>query len=78
MARQVRSCKVGSIFKSIHKKADAIACAKIQQVMMKTGEWKPKKQQFSTLGYFMRKNLNKVTPHKKGAEPEMRCLKPTT
>ena len=39
---QVRSRKFGSTSKSFHKKADAIAWAKVQEAMMQTGEWKPK------------------------------------
>ena len=72
---QVRSRKLGSTSKSFHKKADAIAWAKIQEAMMQTGEWKPKDKSHFTIGDLMRKYLNKVTPHKKGSEPETRRLR---
>jgi integrase len=71
---QVRNRKLGSTSKSFHKKTDAIAWAKIQEAMMQTGEWKPKEQQFSTLGDLMRKYREKVTPHKRGAGTETRRL----
>ena len=69
---QVRSRKIGSISKSFHKKADAVAWAKIQEVAMQTGEWKPKDKKNSTVGDLMHKYVKKVTPLKKGAEPETR------
>ena len=72
---QVRSRKLGSTSKSFHKKADAIAWAKVQEAMMQTGEWKPKDNRYSTIGDLMQKYLKKVTPQKKGAEPETRRLK---
>tara|TARA_B100001057_G_scaffold315940_1_gene316080 strand:+ start:117 stop:1067 length:951 start_codon:yes stop_codon:yes gene_type:complete len=72
---QVRSRKIGSASKSFHKKTDAVAWAKVQEVMMQTGEWKPKDKRYSTIGDLIQKYLQKVTPHKKGAEPETRRLK---
>ena len=72
---QVRSRKLGSTSKSFHKKADAIAWAKIQEAMMQTGEWKPKDKSYSTVGDLMRKYREQVIPHKKGAAPETRRLK---
>lgn len=71
---QVRSRKLGSISKSFHKKSDAVAWAKIQEVMMQTGKWKPKKQKFSTIEDLMKTYLTRVTPNKKSAEPEVRRL----
>ena len=71
---QVRSQKVGSTSKSFHKKADAVAWAKIQEAMMQTGEWKPKDKRYSTIGDLIRTYLIKATPNKKGAEPETRRL----
>ncbi len=71
---QVRSRKIGSISKSFHKKADAVAWAKIQEAAMQTGEWKHKDKKYSTLGDLMQKYVKKVTPLKKGAEPETRRL----
>ena len=71
---QVRSRKFGSTSKSFHKKADAIAWAKVQEAMMQTGEWKPKDKQYSTIRDLIEVYLLKVTPHKKGAEPERRCV----
>ena len=72
---QVRSQKVGSTSKSFHKKSDAVAWAKVQEAAMQTGEWKPKDKRYSTIGDLIQKYLQKVTPHKKGAEPETRRLK---
>ena len=72
---QVRNRKIGSTSKSFHKKADAIAWAKVQEAMMQTGEWKPKDKSYSTLGDLIRKYLEQVTPHKKGAGPETRRLR---
>ena len=71
---QVRSRKHGSTSKSFHKKADAIAWAKVQEAMMQTGEWKPKNKRYSTIGDLIRTYLIKATPIKKGAEPETRRL----
>ena len=71
---QVRSRKLGSTSKSFHKKSDAMAWAKIQEAAMQTGAWKRKDKSYSTLGDLMQKYLDKVTPHKKGAEPEKRRL----
>ena len=71
---QVRSRKFGSTSKSFHKKADAIAWAKVQEVMMQNGEWKPKGKRYSTIGDLIRIYLIKATPLKKGAEPETRRL----
>jgi len=70
----VRSQKVGSTSKSFHKKADAVAWAKVQEAAMQTGEWKPKDKRYSTIGDLIQKYLKKVTPQKKGAEPETRRL----
>ena len=72
---QVRNRKVGSTSKSFHKKADAIAWANFQEVMMQTGEWKPKDTRYSTIGDLIQTYLRRVTPRKKGAETEMRRLK---
>ena len=72
---QVRSRKLGSTSKSFHKKAHAIAWAKVQEAMMQTGEWKPKHQRYSTIGDLIQAYLVKATPHKKGAAPETRRLK---
>ena len=72
---QVRSRSLGSVSKSFHKKADAVAWAKVQEAAMQTGEWKPKDKRYSTIGDLIQKYLQKVTPHKKGAEPETRRLK---
>ena len=71
---QVRSRKLGSTSKSFHKKADAIAWAKVQEAMMQTGEWKPKNKRYSTIGDLIQTYLIKATPNKKGAEPETRRL----
>ena len=71
---QVRSRKLGSTSKSFHKKSDAIAWAKVQEAMMQTGEWKPKNKRYSTIEDLIQTYLKKVTPHKKGAEPETRRL----
>ena len=71
---QVRSRKVGSTSKSFHKKSDALAWARIQEAAMQTGIWKPKDKSYSTLEDLMRKYLEQVTPHKKGAETEARRL----
>ena len=71
---QVRSRKLGSISKSFHRKADAVAWAKVQEAMMQTGEWKPKDQRYTSIGDLIQTYLKKVTPHKKGAEPEARRL----
>lgn len=46
---QVRSRKIGSTSKSFHKKADAVAWAKIQEALMQTREWKPKDKQYSNI-----------------------------
>ena len=72
---QVRNRKIGSTSKSFHKKADAIAWANFQEVMMQTGEWKPKDMRYSTIGDLIQTYLRRVTPRKKGAETEMRRLK---
>ena len=72
---QVRSRSLGSVSKSFHKKSDAVAWAKVQEAAMQTGEWKPKDKRYSTIGDLIQKYLKKVTPHKKGAEPETRRLK---
>ena len=71
---QVRSRKIGSTSKSFHKKADAVAWAKIQEAAMQTGEWKPKDKRYSTIGDLMKTYLEKTTPCKKGAETETRRL----
>jgi integrase len=71
---QVRSRKVGSTSKSFHKKSDAVAWAKVQEVMMQTGEWKPKDKRYSTIGDLIQTYLFKATPNKKGAGPETRRL----
>lgn len=71
---QVRSRKLGSTSKSFQKKGDAVAWARVQEVMMQTGDWKPKDKRYSTMGDLIQKYMNKVTPHKKGAEPETRRL----
>ena len=71
---QVRNRKLGSTAKSFHKKSDAVAWAKVQEAAMQTGEWKPKDKRYSTIGGLIQKYLQKVTPHKKGAEPETRRL----
>ena len=42
---------------------------------MQTGEWKPKDKRYSNIGDLIQKYLKKVTPQKKGAEPETRRLK---
>jgi integrase len=47
----------------------------VQEAAMQTGEWKPKDKRYSTIGDLIQKYLQKVTPHKKGAEPETRRLK---
>ena len=72
---QVRSRKLGATSKSFHKKADALAWAKVQEAMMQTGEWKPKDKRYSTIGDLIQNYLKKVTPRKKGAEPETRRLR---
>ena len=72
---QVRSRSLGSVSKSFYKKSDAVAWAKVQEVMMQTGEWKPKDKRYSTIEDLIQKYLKKVTPQKKGAEPETRRLK---
>ena len=72
---QVRSRKVGSTSKSFHKKSDAVAWAKVQEVMMQTGEWKAKDKRYSTIGDLIQTYLFKATPNKKGAGPETRRLK---
>ena len=72
---QVRSRKLGSTSKSFHKKSDAIAWAKVQEAMMQTGEWKPKDERYSTICDLIQNYLKKVTPLKKGAEPETRRLR---
>ena len=72
---QVRSRSLGSVSKSFHNKSDAVAWARIQETMMQTGEWKPKDKRYSTIGDLIQKYLQKVTPQKKGAEPETRRLK---
>ena len=72
---QVRSRKLGSTSKSFHKKADAIAWAKVQEAMMQTGEWKPKDKRYSNIRNLIQTYLKKVTPHKKGAGPETRRLR---
>ena len=72
---QVRSRKLGSTSKSFHKKSDAVAWAKVQEAAMQTGEWKSKDKRYSTIGDLIQKYLKKVTPQKKGAEPETRRLK---
>ena len=72
---QVRSRKFGATSKSFHKKADAIAWAKVQEAMMQTGEWKPKDERYSTIGDLIQNYLKKATPRKKGAEPETRRLR---
>jgi len=72
---QVRSRKLGSTSKSFHKKSDAVVWAKVQEAMMQTGEWKPKDKRYSTIGDLIQNYLNKVTPLKKGAEPETRRLR---
>ena len=71
---QVRSRKLGGTSKSFHKKADAIAWAKVQEAMMQTGEWKPKDERYSTIGDLIQAYLIKATPHKKGDTPETRRL----
>ncbi len=71
---QVRSRKLGSTSKSFHNKSDAVAWAKVQEAAMQTGKWKPKDKRYSTIGDLMQKYLKKVTPQKKGAEPETRRL----
>ena len=72
---QVRSRRLGATSKSFHKKADAIAWAKVQEAMMQTGEWKPKDKRYSTIGDLIQNYLKKDTPRKKGAEPETRRLR---
>ena len=72
---QVRSRKLGSTSKSFHKRTDAIACARVQEAAMQTGEWKPKEKRYSTTDDLIQKYLRKVTTHKKGAETETRRLK---
>ena len=72
---QVRSRSLGSVSKSFHKKSDAVAWAKVEEAMMQTGEWRPKDKRCSTIGDLIQKYLKKVTPQKKGAEPETRRLK---
>ena len=72
---QVRSRSLGSVSKSFHKKADAVAWAKIQEAAMQTGEWKPKDKRYSTIDDLMKTYLEKTTPRKKGAETETRRLK---
>ena len=72
---QVRSQKVGSTSKSFHKKSDAVAWAKVQEAAMQTGEWKVKDHKYSTIKDLMDTYMKKVTPHKKGAEPETRRLR---
>ena len=37
---QVRRRKIGSTSKSFHRKADALAWAKVQEALIQTGEWK--------------------------------------
>ncbi len=71
---QVRSRKIGSISKSFHKRADAVAWAKTQEALMQTGQWQPRDQQNSTIEDMMKTYLAKVTPTKKGAKPEARRL----
>jgi len=72
---QVRRRSLGSVSKSFHKKSDAVAWAKVQEAAMQTGEWKPKDKRYSTIGDLIQKYVKKVTPQKKGAEPETRRLK---
>ena len=72
---QVRSRKLGATSKSFHKKADALAWAKVQEAMMQTGEWKPKDKRYSNIRNLIQTYLKKVTPHKKGAGPETRRLR---
>ena len=72
---QVRSRKIGSASKSFHKKADAVAWAKIQEALMQTGNWRNRDQINVTVGDLMGNYLNKVTPTKRGAVTETRRLK---
>ena len=71
---QVRSRKIGSTSKSFHKKADAVAWAKIQEALMQTGRWEKHDQRNITVRDLMENYLNKVTPTKRGADPETRRL----
>ena len=72
---QVRSRKIGSASKSFHKKADAVAWAKVQEALMQTGNWRNRDQIDVTVGDLMGNYLNKVTPTKRGADTETRRLK---
>ena len=72
---QVRSRKIGSASKSFHKKADAVAWARIQEAMMQTGNWVKRDQIKLTVGDLMENYLNTVTPTKRGADTETRRLK---
>mgnify|MGYP005696344141 FL=1 len=71
---QVRSRNVGSVTKSFHKKTDAQSWAKVQEALMQSGNWKPRCQQNVTLGCLMQRYLNKVTPTKRGKDPESRRI----
>ena len=53
---QVRNRKIGSTSKSFHKKADAIAWAKVQEAMMQTGEWKPKDKSYDKSKFAFKKD----------------------
>ena len=64
---QVRSRKIGSTSKSFHKKADAVAWAKIQEALMQTGRWEKHDQRNITVRDLMENYLSKVTPTKRGA-----------
>ena len=72
---QVRSRKIGSTSKSFHKKADAVAWAKIQEALMQTGKWEKRDQSNCTMRDLMENYLSKVTPTKRGADPETRRIK---
>ena len=63
---QVLSRKLGSISKSFHKKADAVALAKIQEALKQTGKWKKRDQSNITMRDLMENYLSKVTPTKRG------------
>jgi integrase len=71
---QVRSRKVGATSKSFHRKIDALAWARVQEAMMQTGQWKPREQTYSTIENLIQNYLEKATPKKKSAEPEIRRL----
>ena len=72
---QVRSRKIGSVSKSFHKKAVAVAWDKVQEALMQTSNWGKSDQMKLILADLIGNYLNKVTPTKRGADTETRLLK---